>query len=249
MPAPAVALLVAGAGGLLIAAGALALRAAGARLTLALRLAAAPPARVGELAAGTGGRRPRRVTGRIRCADPLHGADDELLVAFHRDVELELPRAGWRGIDRIRETRAFELWDHAGALAVDPAAAAEPLVVIPRAWEGPAAALDPAFGPALARLSQRHGPPRRARSVTRSISVIDRLGLVALVEPGANGGVRLVPPAGGYVITNLELDAAMRLLAGSRPLLAVAGVAAIGLGSLAALVGTALAVVLAAVAG
>ena len=49
---------------------------------------------------------------------------------------------GWRSIERIRESRGFDLWDHGGSLAVDPAQAAEPLVVIPHVWRGSTSELE-----------------------------------------------------------------------------------------------------------
>lgn len=240
MSPPAAALLVAAGGAHLAAAGALGLRIAGAQVGRALRLGGSRQVKVGDLVGGGPVSSSRlRLVGRIRCGDPLHAPDDERLVAFHRDVEVELPRVGWRTIDRIRETRSFDLWDHAGALTVDPAAAAEPLVTIPRVWEGPAAQLDVAFQPAIARLTAQYGAPLRARSLVRSLSLVDRLIVVARVHPSDDGGVRLAPPPGGYLITNLDLDAAMRLLAGPHRRLVVVSLAAIGLGASAAILGIA----------
>ena len=74
-----------------------------------------------SLGAGRLPGRPVRVAGRIRCRDPLETGDGERLVAFHRDVEV-LAGGRWRSIERLRETRSFELWDHDGSLTLDPAA-------------------------------------------------------------------------------------------------------------------------------
>ncbi|HEX2142727.1 MAG TPA: hypothetical protein VHK28_10740, partial [Candidatus Limnocylindria bacterium] len=112
----------------LLAAGLLAIRASGARFGLARRLAGAGEVRVGDafdLDPLPG--RPVRLVGRIRCPDPIVTDRDDRLVALHRDVEVRLPGRGWRSIERVRETRGFELWDHDGSLPLDPAAAAEPL--------------------------------------------------------------------------------------------------------------------------
>ena len=49
--------------------------------------------------------RPVRLVGRVRCADPIVTAQDDRLVAFHRDVEVALRGGGWRSIERTRETR------------------------------------------------------------------------------------------------------------------------------------------------
>src|SRR5207247_1859416 len=93
---------------------------------------------------------------------------------------------------------------------------AEPLVVIPHVWEGAAAELDAGFQPAVSRLATEGRSVMKARSVTRMLSVVDRLLVLAEVRGVAEGRTELVPPGGGYVISSLDLDAAMRIL-GGRP--------------------------------
>jgi len=196
------------------------------------RLAGARRVRVGELLDLAPGdpvpHRPVRVIGRIRCAEPIITSQDDRLVAFHRDVEVATPRGGWRSIERLRETRSFELWDHDGSLLVDPADAAEPLIVLPHVWSGSVDALDETYAAALARLTAEQGPLTGARATTRMVSVVDRLLLLAEVTRGSDGAVALAPPPGGYLLSSLELDDAMRLLGGKRPRLLLAGAAAIG---------------------
>lgn len=215
------------AGALLLAVGLAMVRLSGARAGIARRLAGARQVRVGELlairAAGRMPGRPVRVTGRVRCADPIVTADGDRLVLFHRDVEVQLPGGAWLGIERLRESRSFELWDHDGSLTLDPAEAAEPVVVLPHVWVGPPAELDESYAPALARLTSEHGELPAARATTRMVSVIDRLLVLAEVRRGPGDGVLLAPPPGGYLITGLELDDAMRLLGGRRPRLLLAG--------------------------
>lgn len=233
---PVLVLLLGALGLLLVAAGALAIRTSGAHPRVAQRYAGAREHRVGELLdlAETPAR-PVRVTGRVRCADPLVTPDGESLVAYHRDVEVRLPGGGWRTIDRLRETRSFELWDHDGSLTVDPALAAEPLVTIPHVWRGRAADLDAHFTAAVERLSDEGASPAEARAVTRMVSTVDRVGLLALVRRDGSA-VSLAPPPGGFILSTLELDAAMRLLAGPRRGIMVGGYAAIAVGGLGALV-------------
>jgi hypothetical protein len=239
MPAFAVPSLVAVAvGAALLGAGWLMLRASGARAGLGRRLAGAAEMKVGRLLdIGPGGELPLlpvRVVGRIRCGDPLVTAEDDRLVAFHRDVEVHLARGGWRTIERLRESRSFELWDHDGSLTVDPAGAAEPLVVLPHVWEGPAVELGEAYRPAVDRISAELGaPPERARAVTRMVSVVERLLVLAEVRRGADGAIGLAPPPGGFIISTLELDEAMRVLGGGRPRLLLAGTAGIAAGIIA----------------
>ena len=216
--------------GLALLAGGFALvRGSGARPGFARRLAGARQMPVGELLdlmpADPLPRRPVRVLGRIRCVDPIITAQDDRLVAFHRDVEVALPGRGWRSIERLRETRSFELWDHDGSLTMDPAAAAEPLVVLPHVWNGAAEDLDDSYAPALARLAAERDAPQDARSTTRMLSVIDRLLVLATVRRDPDGHVRLAPPPGGYIVSSLELDDAMRLLGGPQPRRMLAGIA------------------------
>ena len=219
-------------GAVVLLGGGLALvRRSGARPAMARRLAGARQVRVGELLdLGPGDRipgRPVRVIGRIRCADPLVTADDDRLVAFHRDVEVIGARGGWRSIQRLRETRSFELWDHDGSLTLDPATAREPLVVLPHVWSGSPDELDGSYAGALSRVAAEQGEPLRARATTRMVSIVDRLLVLAIVRRDGRGQVALAPPQGGYIVSALELDDAMRLLGGQRPRMMLFGSAAV----------------------
>lgn len=235
-PSPSLVLVLVGA--LLVAAGAIGLRRSGARTGMARRLAGARQVRVGELLnLDPLPERAVRVAGRIRCPDPIVTATDDRLVALHRDVELQLPAGGWRMIERLRETRSFELWDHGGAMPIDPAEAAEPLVVIPHVWRGSPDELAVEHRPAVARLAAEGGDPRAARAVTRMVSVVEHLLVLAEVRRATDGTVSLVPPAGGYVISGMELDDAMRLLGGPRKGLLLGSAAVLGIGLAMALVG------------
>ncbi len=214
-PALVLSLLAALLGLVLLIGGLLTLKGSGARISMARRLGGAREMKVGTLLDATElPARPVRLAGRVRCADPLVSDNDERLVAWHRDVEVRT-RKGWRSIEHRRETRSFQLWDHDGALTVDPAQAAEPLIAIPHTWNGSPADLDETYQPAIARLETQAGPITAARAETRMIGVIDRLLVLARVERDG-AGVRMQPPPGGYVISTMELDEAMRLLGGPR---------------------------------
>jgi hypothetical protein len=219
--------------GAVLAAGAVAwLRAIGAHLRTGRRLAGAHELTIGEvLDLATPPARPVRIAGRIRCPDPLVAPDGEQLVAFHRDVEVQLPSGRWRTVERLRETRSFELWDHAGSLSVDPSQAAEPLITIPLVWEGMPSELVEPQASAVARFVAEGQAPIAARAVTRTIPVVERLLVLAAVSVGPDGTTRLTPPEGGYLICSLELDAAMRVLGGPRrrQLVAAIGLLAAGL--------------------
>lgn len=205
------------------------LRWSGANPGLARRLAGPAEVRVGHLLdADELPRRPVRIAGRIRCREPLEMGAGERLVAFHRDVEVRIG-GRWRSVERIRETRSFDLWDHDGSLALDPARAAEPLITIPHVWRGDPSALEEPHASTVARLAERHGPATEAWAVTRSINVTDRL-LVVARPVRSEGGVELAPPDGGYLIATLALADAMRLLGGRNRRAAAAALIGLGLG-------------------
>jgi hypothetical protein len=216
------------------AGGLVAIRRSGAEQGIARRLAGARQVRLADLFGMTElPARPVRIAGRIRCQDPMVNARGERLVARHRDVQVQPAGQGWRSIERIRESRGFELWDHGGSLPVDPSQAAEPLVVIPHVWRGSTSELeDRAHRAALDRLG---GGPMPARSITRTISVVERLLVLAAVVRDEAGSIWLRPPPGGYVISTLELDDAMRLLGGPHRRLLLAGYGLLALALVAAL--------------
>jgi hypothetical protein len=217
-------------GGLLIAGGWLTVRTAGGRPGVARRLAGPPEVKVGRLVGPDPlPGRPVRVAGRIRCRDPLEMGGGERLVAFHRDVEVRIG-GSWRTIERLRETRSFELWDHDGSIAVDPADAAEPLIVIPKVWRGGPEQLEEPHASAVARMAERTGFATEARAVTRTINVSDRLLVLALPTRDPGGPTRLEPPEGGYLLTNLALPDAMRLLGGGHRRVVVGAVVGMALG-------------------
>ncbi len=215
--------------GVLVALGALlVLRRSGSSPGRARRLAGPAEINVGRLIdADSLPTRPVRISGRIRCRDPLVAPDGERLVCFHRDVEVRIG-GRWRSVERLRETRSFDLWDHDGSLPVDPARAAEPLISIPQVWRGDPAELEEPHASTLAGLAARHGPATEARAITRSLNLTDRLLVVARPVAGERGAVALEPPDGGYLITNLELPDAMRLLGGHHRRAAAGAVIAMG---------------------
>ncbi len=211
----------------------LALRSTGASPTRARRLAGPPERRVGMLGEADPPPRPVRVIGRIRCRDPLEAGDGERLVAFHRDVEVRIGRA-WRTVERIRETRSFDLWDHDGSVPLDPSHAAEPLIAIPQVWRGHPSTLEEPHASTVRALVDRHGPATEARALTRSLNVTDRLLVLARPVRTADGRTELAPPEGGYLISNLGLEDAMRLLGGRHR--RVTALALIGVGGAVVLV-------------
>jgi hypothetical protein len=243
--------LIGVAGGVLVVVSAVALRATGADVRTGRRLAGPREVKVGtvvdaeELVGRT-----VRVAGRIRCRDPLEAGGGERLVAYHRDLEVRFPRGGWRSVERMRESRSFELWDHDGSLTIDPSVVAEPLITIPAVWRGDPAALEEPHASGVRRLGERLGEaPVEARATTRTINVTDRLLVLASVSGRPGRGIALEPPEGGYVITNLSLDDAMRLLGGRHRRLTAAAMAGLGVGAALAIVGLTAAAIAAALPG
>lgn len=236
MPLTFAFLAVAAAGAALCGLSILALRRGEARPGMARRLAGPREVKVGRLLVDELPGRTVRVSGRIRCSDPLVTEDGERLIAFHRDVEVRIG-GRWRSLERLRETRSFDLWDHDGSLSVDPARAAEPLVTIPKVWRGSPTLLEEPHASAAARLAERHGRIEEARAISRTVSIVDRLLVIARPVTADGGGVHLEPPPGGYVIANLTLPDAMRILGGRSRLVAAAGTIGLGIGSALAVIG------------
>jgi hypothetical protein len=233
------ALILLAVAALLFISGVLLVRSSGSQLALGRRLAGATGLRLGDLLDRDPlPPRPVRVSGRIRCPDPIVTDDDERLVALHRDVEVRLGNGRWRTIERLRETRGMELWDHDGSLPLDLSRAAEPLVTIPYVWRGQVAELEQdAHRAAVQRLEQEGLRPGEARAVTRTISTVDRLLVLAWPRRTVDGEVTLDPPPGGHVVSALELPDAMRLLGGRGRRRLLAGFALIGVGGIAGVAG------------
>jgi hypothetical protein len=178
-----------------------------------------------------------RVEGRVRCANPLVLPTGDRLAALHRDVEVQLPDGGWRLIERVREARTIDLWERTASVPLDLSQLAEPLITIPQVWEGAPQELGDSYHPALDRLAMEVGPVRRARATTRHITLVDELIVLGLPERDDAGRLRLRPPPGGFLATNVDLDVAMRLLAGPQRQRMLAGFAVGAVGVAAAVAG------------
>jgi len=178
-----------------------------------------------------------RVEGRVRCANPLVTPDGDRLAALHRDVEVQLPDGRWRVIERLREARTVDLWERSASVRLDLADLAEPFISIPRVWEGSPSDLGGSYRPAVDRVAGEVGTLHRARATTRQLSLVDQLIVLAIPRRDEHGRLRLEPPSGGYLATNVELDTAMRLLAGPRRTGMLAGFAVGLVGAVVAMAG------------
>jgi len=170
-------------------------------------------------------RTPVRIEGRVRCANPIVTPPGERVALLHRDLELQSSDGRWRTIERIRDARQVDLWQRSASVRLDLAQVAEPLIAIPLVWEGDPAELSAAVQPAVERVGAEHGPVQRARATTRQVALVDELIVLATAARAADGRLRLHPPPGGYLVTNADLDVAMRLLAGPHRRRMVAGYA------------------------
>ena len=246
---PQITLAVLTIGGGVALAGSLLVRLSGADWRTARRLAGAPIVSVENAAAavtaGHSPSRPVQLRGRVRCADPIVTAAGERLAAVHRDVDVRIPSGGWRAVERIRDSRPIELWERRSSIVLDPAAVAEPLVTLPQVWHGAVEELPADLQPAVAALAAREGPLADARAITRTITLVDQLIVLAVPGLGADGRPACLPPAGGLIVSNLELDEAMRLLGGERPRMLTTGLATAAIGSVLAIIGLVGAIVLA----
>jgi hypothetical protein len=221
--------------------GALLIRWSGADTRAGRRLAGARPMSLPDLTgAAAAGELPQgavRVEGRVRCADPIHTPNGERLALLHRDVDVQLPNGTWRTIERLRDARPIDLWQRTVSVPLDLGQLAEPLVTIPHLWEGPPNELDPTHQPAVERLAAEQGPPRRARAMTRRVMLVDELTVLAVPSRDQTGSLRLDPPPGGYLASTVDLDVAMRLLAGPHRRRMLTGFGLVAIGAVAGLIG------------
>ena len=238
LAAPLVALV---AGGLAISGGAWLIRSSGARTGMGRRLAAArtiPLAELNQLAAANAlPAEPIRIEGRVRCANPIETPEGDRLAVLHRDVEVALPDGRWRTIEHLRDARSVDLWERASSVRLDLGTAAEPLITIPHVWDGHPDELPASYQPALERLANEIGPPTAARATTREITLVDQLTVLAVARRGPAGQLELTPPDGGFVVSAVDLDVAMRLLAGPRRSRMLTGYAVSALGGAAMVLG------------
>ncbi len=229
------------AGGLAVVAGAWLIRTSGAHTGLGRRLAAArtiPLAELHQLAAANAlPAEPIRIEGRVRCANPINTPEGDRLAALHRDVDVALPDGRWRTIEHLRDARSVDLWERASSVRLDLGTAAEPLITIPHVWEGLPDELPASYQPAIERLAAEIGAPTAARATTREITLVDQLTVLAVARRDPAGQLQLTPPDGGFVVSAVDLDVAMRLLAGPRRPRMLGGYAVSALGGVAVFLG------------
>jgi hypothetical protein len=220
-----------------LVAGALILRTYGPNFRVGRLLATTPEVTVAEARALSQGR-PRyvRVSGRIDAEDEFE--DDAHRPLVFRRTRLQLRRAtGWVSFEDGRERVRFEVRDGLDGIVVDDAALGAGLVVVPRESVGTA-------GDVAARVPPGTPADTQVRLRVEQVSSVEHA--IVLGVPGLDeaGQPRLTAGLGRpLVLTTLEPDEAMRVLAEGgrrRPLIAAACLAG-GLGLI--LIGFVLAVV------
>ena len=213
------------AGIVALAAGSLVLRRFGPRYRVGRLLAATPILPLAEVRALAQGR-PHYVgvRGRIDAEDEFE--DDAHRPLVLRRVRVQLRRGGeWVTVDEHREAVAFEVREGLEGLAIDQAVLDAGLVVVPRESVGTAADV-------ADRVPAGTSPGTPARLRIEQLSSVEHaivLG-VPVADPSVAGGVRMTAGMGRpLVLTTLERDEAMRVLAEGRtrqPLIAAITLAA-----------------------
>lgn len=236
------------AGVVALAVGGAVLRRYGPRYRVGRLLAATPIVSIGEARRLAGG--PARYIGIRGRVD----AEDEFEDDAHRPLVLRRARVqirdgdDWLTVDEHRQVVAFEIREGLDGIAIDTSALDDGLVVVPRESVGTAADVPD-------RVPEGAAPDAPVRLRVEQISSVEHaiaLG-VPVVRDDVAGGVSLTAGLGRpLVLTTLERDEAMRVLAEGgtrRPLIAALALAGglilltlgVALAFLGAMSGTALA--------
>lgn len=211
-----------------VAVGAAILRSFGPGYRVGRLLAATPAVSVAE-AIGLADGPPRYVAVRGRI-----DAEDEFEDDAHRPLVLRRARiqvaqgAGWRTVDEHIEAVPFGIREGLDGIGVDHAALDPGLVVMPRESVGTAA-------DAPDRLPEGTPPDARVRLLVEQVSSVEHAVVVGVPSRQPDGSVRLTVGLGRpLILTTLETDEAMRVLAASNPRRPLAAAIALA-GGLAAL--------------
>ena len=206
-------LLVAGL--LALVAGWLVLSSFGPRFRVGRLLASTPSVSVADaLALTEGPARYVRIAGRIDAESEFEDDAHRPLVLRRTRLQVRDGRA-WRAIEDRRETVPFFVRDGLDAIAVDADALDAGLVVIPRESVGTA-------GDAPDRVPEGTVATTPVRLLVEQVSSVEHAIVLGVPATGPSGELRITAGLGRpLVLTTLERDEAMRVLAGSgsrRPL-------------------------------
>jgi len=199
-------------GGLIaLAVGAAILRSFGPRYRVARLINATPSVTVADAVAAAGGpSRYVRISGRIDAENEFEDDAHRPLVLRRARLEVRDGR-GWRLIDEHRESVAFEVREGLDGIAIDADALDDGLVVIPRESVGSAA-------DAPDRIPADVAPSTPVRLRVDQVSSIEHAIVLGMPGIGPDGTPRMTAGLGRpLILSTLEPDEAMRVLAGSGP--------------------------------
>lgn len=199
------------AGLLLVAVGWLTLRRLGSGARLGRILASTPVVPVAEARsiAEAGTRRYVGVVGRIDAEEEFEDEHHRPLVFRRTRLEL-LERDGWRAIQDRRETVPFQITETLAAVTVDGERLDDGLVVVTRGSEGTA-------GEIPDHVPEGTAPETPVRLRVEQVSSVDHALVLGMPVVDPERGPMLAPGLGRpLILTNLERDEAMRLLAAGR---------------------------------
>jgi hypothetical protein len=197
------------AGFIALAAGVLALLSFGSGYRLGRLLAATPtvPIAAALAAAQTGRAGYVAVEGRIDSEAAFADAADRPLVCRRTRVELRR-RGRWVTVEDGREAVPFSLREGLDQIAVDTDALGPGLVVLPRESTGVAGDLGD-------RVPAGTAPDTPARAVIQQVSAVEHAVVLGVPTRREDGSVVLTAGAGRpLILSTLERDEAMRVLAG-----------------------------------
>ena len=159
--------------------------------------------------AEAGSRRYVGVLGRIDAEEEFEDEHHRPLVYRRTRLELRGPD-GWRAIHDGRETVPFEITETLATVAVDAGALDEGLIVVVRESEGTAAEIRD-------RVPEDTPPATPVRLRVEQLSSVDHALVLGVPVVDAERGPILRPGLGRpLIVTNLERDEALRLLAAGR---------------------------------
>jgi hypothetical protein len=196
--------------------GTILLRRSGSGWRVGRLLSAAPQRSLAEVAAIAARGEPAyvRVHGRVDSEEEFPSEDGKPIVFRRRRLQFHAGRSGWQTFEDERLAVPFGLAERGHRVGVDSEALGDGLVVVPRESVGVAADLTAdAVSGTLPRLS----PDTPVRLRIEQVSAVDHATAAGVPVMGEDGSVVL--SAGlrrPLVLTTLELDEAMRVLASGR---------------------------------
>jgi hypothetical protein len=232
--AAVIPLILVAAGAIALVVGVAVLRSFGPRYRVGRLLASTPRVSVAAAVDLARAETPRyvRIDGRIDAEDEFEDAHHRPLV-FRRTRLEALDRGRWSRFEDSREAVRFEIREGLGAIDIDADALDAGLVVVPRVSTGVAGDLGD-------RAPADRAPETPVRAIVEQVSSVDHaivLGIPTMRGGEGEGAAVLTAGLGRpLVLTTLEPDEAMRVLAGGtgRPRFAAAclvgGAGLVGIG-------------------